>query len=136
MVSIDLETAKQHAEDCAVTCCRFEEGSTIEPSMLEDPTIFVDLEDSGLLTIPEDCLKIGQVLGAKLNKTVDALVALTPELVEGYQEQEAEQLTEAKAEVAAAAEPELTADQGFAGQAVRIHIGVSRKCWRQLSFNP
>ncbi|NLG86275.1 MAG: D-proline reductase (dithiol) proprotein PrdA [Firmicutes bacterium] len=125
-MSIDLETAKQHAEDYAVTCCRFEAGSTIEPSMLEDPAIFPDLEDSGLLTIPDNCLKIGQVLGAKLKETVDALVALTPDLVEGYQELKKELPAETPVEPAATVEPELAAVPVKEGQAVRIHIGEGK----------
>ena len=82
-MSITVETAKAHAKDPAVCCCRFEAGTVIEPSNLEDPAIFADLEDSGLLTIPADCLTIEQVLGAKLTKTIDALSPLTPDCVEG-----------------------------------------------------
>ncbi len=81
-MSITIETAKAHAKDPAVTCCRFEAGSIIEPSNLEDPAIFDDLEDSGLLKIPKDCYTIGQVLGAKLIKTIDALVPITSEYIE------------------------------------------------------
>ena len=82
-MSIDLEKALLHKDDYAVTCCRFEEGKTIEPSMLEDPEIIPDLIDSNLLTIPENALKIGEVLGLKLKKTADALTALTETYVEG-----------------------------------------------------
>ncbi|HPP32172.1 MAG TPA: D-proline reductase (dithiol) proprotein PrdA, partial [Soehngenia sp.] len=39
--------------------------------------------DSNLLTIPENALKIGEVLGLKLKKTADALTALTESYVEG-----------------------------------------------------
>lgn len=82
-MSIDLEKALLHKDNYAVTCCRFEEGRTIEPSMLEDPEIIPDLIDSNLLTIPENALKIGEVLGLKLKKTADALTALTETYVEG-----------------------------------------------------
>lgn len=82
-MSITPETAKQHENDYAVTCCRFEAGTIIEPSTLEDPNILPDLQDSGLLEIPKNCLKIGEVLGAKLVKTIDALTPLTPDLLEG-----------------------------------------------------
>ena len=75
-MSITLETAKAHAKDPAVSCCRFEAGTVIEVSNLEDPAIFADLQDSGLLNISDDCLTIEQVLGAKLTKTVDALTPL------------------------------------------------------------
>ncbi|HBH3667163.1 TPA: sugar transporter, partial [Clostridioides difficile] len=49
-MSITLETAQAHANDPAVCCCRFEAGTIIAPENLEDPAIFADLEDSGLLT--------------------------------------------------------------------------------------
>lgn len=82
-MAITHETAKQHEMDYAILCCRLEEGTEIEPSHIEDPNLIPDLEDSGLVTIPEDCLKIGQVIGAKLRKTVNSLTPLTPDLVEG-----------------------------------------------------
>lgn len=82
-MSITVETAKAHENDPAVLCCRFEAGTVIDPSNLEDPAIFPDLVDSGLLEIGEDTLTIGEVLGAKLIKTSDALTPLTNALVEG-----------------------------------------------------
>ena len=75
-MSITAETAKAHANDPAVLCCRAEGGITIEPANLEDPAIFDELVDSGLLNL-DGCLKIGQVLGAKLTKTSDSLCPLT-----------------------------------------------------------
>ena len=39
-MSITAETAKAHAKDPAVLCCRAEAGITIEPANLEDPAIF------------------------------------------------------------------------------------------------
>ncbi|MCD5413440.1 MAG: D-proline reductase (dithiol) proprotein PrdA [Clostridiales bacterium] len=82
-MSITAETANKHANDYAITCCRFEAGTVLEPSNLEDPVIVPDLEESGLLNIPDNCMKIGEVLGAKLVKTLDALTPLTPDLLEG-----------------------------------------------------
>ncbi len=85
-MSITAETAKAHANDPAVLCCRAEEGITIEAANLEDPAIFDELVDSGLLNL-DGCLKIGQVLGAKLTKTSDSLSPLTPDNVDGYKEE-------------------------------------------------
>ena len=45
-MSITAETAKAHANDPAVLCCRAEGGITIEPANLEDPAIFDELVDS------------------------------------------------------------------------------------------
>lgn len=85
-MSITKETALQHKDDPAVTCCRFEAGALVEASILEDPAIFGDLEDSGLLEITDDTLTIGQVLGAKLKETVDSLTPLTKDLLEDIPE--------------------------------------------------
>lgn len=84
-MSITAETAKAHANDPAVLCCRAEAGITIEPANLEDPAIFDELVDSGLLNL-DGCLKISQVLGAKLTKTSDSLCPLTTDNVDGIQE--------------------------------------------------
>ncbi|TJX66418.1 D-proline reductase (dithiol) proprotein PrdA [Soehngenia saccharolytica] len=97
-MSIDLEKALLHKDDYAVTCCRFEEGKTIEPSMLEDPEIIPDLIDSNLLNIPENALKIGEVLGLKLKKTADALTALTESYVEGVKRDNNSKMGEYKQE--------------------------------------
>lgn len=105
-MSITAETAKQHANDPAVLCCRAEAGTIIEPANLEDPAIFDELVDSGLLNL-DGCLKIGQILGAKLTKTSDSLSPLTPDNMEGYKDSvEAEPEEEEAAEAAA---PEASA---------------------------
>ncbi len=127
-MSITVETAKAHANDPAICCCRFEAGTIIEPSNLEDPAIFADLEDSGLLTIPENCLKIEQVLGAKLTKTVDALSPLTSDCLEGIVAQEAkEEVKEETKEVAPVAPVAQVAPvTATTGQTIKIHIGEGR----------
>ncbi|MBP6142702.1 MAG: D-proline reductase (dithiol) proprotein PrdA [Proteocatella sp.] len=122
-MSITLETAKAHAKDPAVSCCRFEAGTVIEVSNLEDPAIFADLQDSGLLNISDDCLTIEQVLGAKLTKTVDALTPLTAEVVEGIAAPAAEEKKVEVAEAAPVAAPVMPASNGGA---VRIHIGEGK----------
>ena len=84
-MSISAETAKEHANDPAVLCCRAEEGITIQASNLEDPAIFDELVDSGLLNL-DGCLTISQVLGATLTKTSDSLCPLTADNVSGIKE--------------------------------------------------
>ncbi len=81
-MSINAASAKKHENDPAVTCCRFEAGTIISHENLESPDIFPDLEESGLLEIKNDCLKIGEVMGAKLTKTVDALNPITRDMVD------------------------------------------------------
>lgn len=123
-MSITKETAMKHANDPAITCCRFEAGVTIEPSNLEDPAIFPDLVDSGLLKIPEDCLKIGQVLGAKLTKTVDALTPLTKALVDGVQAASAPAAP--AAEVKAAAPVAASSCGGVSSGVLKIDIAEGK----------
>lgn len=103
-MSITAETAKAHANDPAVLCCRAEEGITIEAANLEDPAIFDELVDSGLLNL-DGCLKIGQVLGAKLTKTSDSLSPLTPDNVDGYKEEASMSEESGEDTAAEAAEP-------------------------------
>lgn len=102
-MSITAETAKAHANDPAVLCCRAEGGITIEPANLEDPAIFDELVDSGLLNL-DGCLKIGQVLGAKLTKTSDSLCPLTADNVEGFKSDDDLAAEEVPAEEEAPAE--------------------------------
>ena len=106
-MSITAETAKAHANDPAVLCCRAEAGITIEPANLEDPAIFDELVDSGLLNL-EGCLKISQVLGAKLTKTSDSLSPLTADNVDGIQEAAEEE--KAEEETAEAAVPAVSVE--------------------------
>ena len=82
-MSMTDEHAEEFKDEVAVVCCRTEEGTILTAANLEDPSIFPDLVDSGLLKIPGNCLKVGQVIGAKLTKTIDSLSPLTPEIVEG-----------------------------------------------------
>lgn len=124
-MSITKETAAEHKNDPAVVCCLTTAGTVISPADLEDPGIFADLEDSGLLTLPDNVAKIGQVIGAKLNKTVDALTPLTPEILEGMQELEGAAPVKA-VEAAPVAVHEVAPQQAPAtmssGGMIRIHI--------------
>jgi len=119
-MSITAETAKAHAHDPAVLCCRAEAGITIEAANLEDPAIFDELVDSGLLNL-DGCLTIGQVLGAKLTKTSDSLCPLTAENVEGFKdaaEDDATEETEEATEEAAEGAEALEGEEAEAGGAV------------------
>jgi len=128
-MSITAETAKAHAKDPAVLCCRAEEGITIEAANLEDPAIFDDLVDSGLLNL-EGVLTIEQVLGAKLKKTCDSLTALTPDVVEGYKEVAAEEPVEEETpkaeEVPAEAPAAPAAPAHVQGGVFKLHIGEGK----------
>ncbi len=128
-MSITPETAEKHKNDYAVVCCRTEAGTIIQADNLEDPAIFADLEDSGLLSIPSNCLKIGEVLGAKLTQTIDSLTPITPDIVEGAKalETKAEAKEEANEKVAPAevANAQPVAPVGNAG-VLKLHIGEGK----------
>ena len=130
-MSISVEYANEHKDSPAVLCCRAEEGTVLSAHNLEDPAIFDDLEDSGLLSL-EGALSIGQVLGARLTKTADSLTPVTLELVDQIQEQEEE--TEGKereeayaqdlSEAAAQAAYPYSGIQG--ANTLKLHIGEGK----------
>ena len=129
-MSITAETAKEHAKDPAVLCCRAEAGKVIAPDDLEDPAIFPDLEDSGLLEMPENTLTIEQVLGTTLKETTDALVPLTKELLDGVSE-DTEEAAEEEAPVEEAPTPvapiaPMAPVSPVGGQTIKIHIAEGR----------
>ncbi len=97
---------------------RAEGGITIEPANLEDPAIFDELVDSGLLNL-DGCLTIEQVLGAKLTKTSDSLCPLTVDNVEGIKEV----TEEVPAEEAPAEEAAVAPEVNVEGAAVAVKHG-------------
>lgn len=127
-MSISAEYAEEHKNSPAVLCCRAEEGITLSNHNLEDPEIFDDLVDSGLLKL-DGCLTIGDVLGAKLLKTCDSLTPLTKDLVELAEKKEApldaktEEKKEEKAEAKAVSVP---GGKAFPGGSLKIHIGEGK----------
>ncbi len=123
-MSITAETCKEHAKDPAVLCCRAEAGITIGPENLEDPAIFDDLVDSGLLKL-DGCLTIEQILGAKLIKTCDSLTPITADVVEGAKVVEEAPVEEAPV-VEEVAEIPAPAAPAVAGGVLRIHIGEGK----------
>ena len=122
-MSITAETAREHANDPAVLCCRAEEGLVIGPANLEDPAIFDELVDSGLLNL-DGCLTIGQILGAKLTKTCDSLTPVTADVIDAIVETKEEEtaVEEVKEEVV---NPAPVATQVQGGR-LKIHIGEGK----------
>ena len=121
-MSITAETAQAHKNDPAVLCCRAEEGTELTPANFEDPAIFPDLIDTGLLNI-DGALKLGQVLnGSKLTKIVDK-----------YDEEvdEAAEETEEVAEAGALTEPSIggqvqNVNMSVVGGVVKLYIGEGK----------
>ena len=98
-MSITKETLQQHLKDPAIFCCRREKGLVISEADLEDPGLFDDMEEAGLLTLSPEGLRIEQVLGSTLLTDVEALTPITKEVVDKVNDCEE-----------AAAEPETTAE--------------------------
>ena len=128
-MSIELEYALEHKNDPAVLCCRMEPGE-ISHHNLEDPAIFPDLVDTGLLNL-DGCLTIGQCLGATLKETSDSLTPLTAAIVDNIQDPAA--ADEAPAEEAAApaeAAPAMAVPAGtqvtFGGGVVKLYIAEGK----------
>ncbi|MBF1306006.1 MAG: D-proline reductase (dithiol) proprotein PrdA, partial [Oribacterium sinus] len=127
-MSISAEYAEEHKSSPAVLCCRAEEGVVLSSHNLEDPEIFDDLVDQGLLKL-DGCLTIGDVLGAKLLKTCDSLTPLTKDLVElADKPAEASKVEEAAAApaVAAVAAPVGAVAATGLGGSLKIHIGEGK----------
>ncbi|WDV46823.1 D-proline reductase (dithiol) proprotein PrdA [Clostridiaceae bacterium M8S5] len=130
-MSITKETAMEHLNDNAVTCCRFEEGTVIDESCLEDPNIVPDLEVSGLLTIPDNCLKIKEVLGATLTSTVEALTPLTADVLSGVKKSDSDDVKKQEpSKDIATATPSVDGTVAYSNntgnQMVKIHIGEGK----------
>ena len=129
-MSIELEYALEHKNDPAVLCCRMEPGE-ISHHNLEDPAIFPDLIDTGLLNI-DGCITIGQALGATLKETSDSLTPLTPAIVDNIQDPDKAggdaPAEEAPAEAAAA--PAMAVPAGtqvtFGGGVVKLYIAEGK----------
>ena len=118
-MSITAETCKEHAKDPAVLCCRAEAGIVIGPENLEDPAIFDELVDSGLLNL-DGCLTIKEVLGAKLIKTCDSLTPITAAVIDAPVAAAEE---EAEAEEAKAEEPAPAVSGSVAGVGTYVSGG-------------
>ena len=81
-MSITKETLQAHLKDPAIFCCQRKKGLVIGSDDLEDPSLFEDMEEAGLLTLSDDGLTIEQVLGATLMQDCDALTPIRAEMLD------------------------------------------------------
>lgn len=81
-MSITQETLQQHLKDPAIFCCRREKGTVISAADLEDPGLFEDMQEAGLLTLSPDGLRIEQVLGRTLLEDTEALTPITANVLD------------------------------------------------------
>lgn len=133
-MSITKETLKQHLKDPAIFCCRRQKGLVITEADLEDPSLFDDMVEAGLLTLSENGLRIEQVLGATLMKDVEALTPITREVLDQVKEETAEQaadeaeciMTEEAPQSEEAFAPVIKTSVGGNGM-IHIEIGKAEK---------
>ena len=127
-MSIELEYALEHKNDPAVLCCRMEPGE-ISHHNLEDPAIFPDLVDTGLLKL-DGCLTIGQCLGATLKEVSDSLTPLTADIVDNIQDPDAGEEAAAEEAPEEAAVPAVAVPAGtqmtFGGGVVKLYIAEGK----------
>ena len=126
-MSITQETLQKHLKDPAIFCCRREKGLVISAADLEDPGLFDDMQESGLLTLTPDSLRIEQVVGRTLIKDVDALTPITKDVLDHVNEVEGD-VEEAKAETEDSVEaaPVVQPSTGGNGM-IHIEIGKAEK---------
>ncbi|MCC9295419.1 D-proline reductase (dithiol) proprotein PrdA [Clostridium sp. WLY-B-L2] len=87
-MSITKETLQKHLKDPAIFCCRREKGLVISAADLEDPELFDDMQDAGLLKLSPDGLRIEQVIGSTLTEDVEALTPITKDVLDKINEVE------------------------------------------------
>ncbi|KPU43518.1 D-proline reductase proprotein PrdA [Oxobacter pfennigii] len=85
-MSITKETLQKHLNDPAIFCCRRKKGTMIGAEDLEDPELFDDMAEAGLLTLSDDGLTIAQVLGKTLVTDCEALQSIKAEMLDGVNE--------------------------------------------------
>lgn len=129
-MSITQETLKQHLKDPAIFCCRRQKGLVISAADLEDPTLFDDMVEAGLLTLSDEGLTIEQVLGSTLQCDVEALTPITKAVLDKINEIKADapEAPAPKAEVQSISEAESTVSttEGGSGM-IHIEIGHAEK---------
>lgn len=123
-MSITNETLQKHLKDPAIFCCRRQKGLVISAANLEDPSLFDDMEEAGLLTLSPDGLRIEQVLGSTLLTDVEALTPITRDVLDKINETEVTPAKEAVSEPAT--EVPAPAIQTSTGGNGMIHIEIGR----------
>ena len=126
-MSITRETLEKHLKDPAIFCCRRQKGLVISAADLEDPSLFDDMVEAGLLTLSPEGLKIEQVLGSTLLTDVEALTPITRKVLDKVNEAaEPEPESPVPAPVKEETAPLITTSIGGDGM-IHIEIGKAEK---------
>ena len=126
-MSITKETLEQHLKDPAIFCCRRQKGLAIGAADLEDPALFDDMVESGLLTLSPEGLRIEQVLGSTLLTDVEALTPITRDVLDKVNASEEAPAAETKMQESTEAfAPVIKTSAGGNGM-IHIEIGKAEK---------
>ena len=131
-MSITQETLQKHLKDPAILCCRRDKGTVISAADLEDPGLFDDMQEAGLLTLSPDGLRIEQVIGRTLLQDTEALTSITKDVLDSVNKTEDDNASapaESKAEiseVAVSAAPVFSSSAARTGGDGMIHIEIGK----------
>lgn len=126
-MSITKETLEQHLKDPAIFCCRRQKGLVIGAADLEDPALFDDMVESGLLTLSPEGLRIEQVLGSTLLTDVEALTPITRDVLDKVNASEEAPAAETKIQESTEVfAPVIKTSAGGNGM-IHIEIGKAEK---------
>jgi len=123
-MSITQETLHKHLKDPAIFCCRREKGLKISAADLEDPSLFDDMVDAGLLTLKDEGLTIEQVIGNTLLTDVEALTPITKDVLDKVNEVESAAAT-VTAAVKSEVKPSVAAKASIGGNGM-IHVEIDK----------
>ncbi|HBI92207.1 MAG TPA: D-proline reductase (dithiol) proprotein PrdA [Terrisporobacter glycolicus] len=123
-MSITQETLHKHLKDPAIFCCRREKGLKISAADLEDPSLFDDMVDAGLLTLKDEGLTIEQVIGNTLLTDVEALTPITKDVLDKVNEVESAAAT-VPAAVKSEVKPSVAAKASIGGNGM-IHVEIDK----------
>lgn len=123
-MSITQETLHKHLKDPAIFCCRREKGLKISAADLEDPGLFDDMVDAGLLTLKDEGLTIEQVIGNTLLTDVEALTPITKDVLDKVNEVESVAAT-VPAAVKSEVKPSVAAKASIGGNGM-IHVEIDK----------
>ncbi len=127
-MSITQETLQKHLKDPAILCCRREKGTVIGAADLEDPGLFDDMQEAGLLTLSSDGLRIEQVIGRTLLQDTEALTSITKEVLDSVNKTEEDDKVDT-AEVSGGAPsdtPVISSSAAQTGGNGMIHIEIGK----------
>ncbi len=122
-MSITKETLEKHLKDPAIFCCRREKGLVISAADLEDPALFDDMVEAGLLELSRDGLKIEQVIGSTLLCDVEALTPITRQVVDKVNETEEQKMPETSTKEPEA--PLFSTNESTGGNGM-LHIEIGK----------